>query len=54
MWKLDGLKPIWIWMKWLMNDWKVVHMQSKEDWHVTGTGNKKINRKSGGQWVVKL
>ena len=28
MWKLDGLKSIQTWKKWLIGDWKIVYMQS--------------------------
>ena len=41
-------------MKWLMNDWKMVYMQSMKDWHGTKNRKEMINRESGGQGVAML
>ena len=48
MWKLDGLKLVWIWKKWFMSVWKIIYMQSIKDWHTKGARKEKINRKKNG------
>ena len=54
MWKLGDLRLKWTWMKRLMNDWKMVYMQSTKDWHETSNRKERINSESGGQGVAKL